>query len=278
MLIFVVFFMQIIYNDFTWKKMGKIADRKNHLLAHLEKCGKLSVADVAGLYNIALPTARRLCAQMEREQQVMRTHGGIRFVPAVETPYAFDALDGEYNSEKATIAKCASSLVKNNQVIFLESGTTVKQFAIVLAARISSNQLSNVAVYTNSLVNLEILDPVCKVTLVGGVYRKERRDFSGFLSEKLLRTLRFDACFIGADGLDLKDGIMAMDMETVRIDELLIERSAQSFILVHSEKFYKHSLISYCAVKDVSAIITDSKLSQEIVKNYQTAGVHLICA
>ena len=257
--------------------MGKIADRKNHLIEHLEKCGKLSVADIAALYNIALPTARRFCAQLEREQRVMRTHGGIRFIPPVETPYAFDALDGEYSSEKAVIAKFASSLVKNNQIIFLESGTTVKQFAIALAARIGNNQLFNIAVYTNSLVNLAILEPVCKVTMVGGIYRRDRRDFCGFLSEKLLRTLRFDACFIGADGLDLKDGIMAMDMETVRIDELLIERSAQSFILVHSEKFYKHSLISYCAVKDVSAIITDSKLPQEIVKKYQAAGINLIC-
>lgn len=257
--------------------MGKIADRKNQLIEYLEKRGKLSVADIAGLFNIALPSARRLCAQLESDPRIMRTHGGIRFIPPLETPYAFDALDGEFSSEKTAIAKYASSLVKSNQIIFLESGTTVKQFAIALSAHINGKELSNVAVYTNSLVNLEILEPVCKVTLVGGVYRRERRDFCGFLSEKLLRTLRFDACFIGADGLNLKDGIMAMDIETVRIDELLIERSAQPYILVHSEKFYKRSFISYCAVKDASAIITDSKLLPEIVKDYQAAGINLIC-
>jgi len=257
--------------------MGKIADRKNQLINHLEKCGKLSVADIAGMFNIALPSARRLCVQLEKEHHIMRTHGGIRFIPPLETPYAFDTLDGEFSSEKAAIARYASTLVKNKQIIFLESGTTVKQFAIALSARISGGQLANVAVYTNSLVNLEILEPVCKVTLVGGVYRPERRDFCGFLSEKLLRTLRFDACFIGADGLNLDDGIMAMDMETVRIDELLIERSDQPYILVHSEKFYKRSLISYGAVKEASVIITDSKLAPEIVGEFQAAGINLVC-
>jgi DeoR/GlpR family transcriptional regulator of sugar metabolism len=257
--------------------MGKIANRKSQLIEHLENCGKMSVADIAAFFEISLPTARRMCAQLEREQQIIRTHGGIRFVPLVETSYAFDVIDSEYSEEKMAIAKHTSMLLKNNQIIFLESGTTVKQFALALAVRIRNKQLSNITIYTNSLVNLEILEPVGKVNLVGGVYRPERRDFCGLLSERLLRTLRFDACFIGADGLNLSDGIMAMDIETVRLDELLIERSAQSYILVHSEKFTKHSFISYCAVEDVSAIISDSRLSEVIVKEYQTAGVNLIC-
>jgi DeoR/GlpR family transcriptional regulator of sugar metabolism len=257
--------------------MGKIADRKSQLIDRLENCGKMSVTDIAAFFQISLPTARRMCAQLEKEQQVIRTHGGVRFVPSVKTSYAFDIIDSKYSEEKAAIAKNASMLVKNDQIIFLESGTTVKQFALALAVRIRNKQLSNIAVYTNSLVNLEILESVCKVNLVGGVYRPERRDFCGLLSERLLRTLRFNACFIGADGLNLSDGIMAMDVETVRLDELLIERSAQSYILVHSEKFTKHSFISYCAVKDVSAIISDSRLSKTIVKEYQAAGVNLIC-
>ena len=257
--------------------MGKIVDRKNLLISHLEKCGKLSVADIADFFRTSLPTARRMCAQLEKEQRVMRIHGGIRFVPPVETPYAFDAIDGEYSREKADIAKKACSLVKDNQIIFLESGTTLKQFALALANRIQGGHLSNIAVYTNSLVNLEILEKVCKVTMVGGVYRPERRDFCGFLSEKLLRTMRFNACFVGADGLSINDGIMAMDTETVRIDELLIERSTESYILVHSEKFNKHSFISYCTVHEVSAIITDSQLPPETIKEYEAAGVNLMC-
>ena len=257
--------------------MGKITDRKNRLIEHLEKCGRLSVADIAGFFSISLPTARRMCAQLEQEHRIMRTHGGIRFAPTVETTYAFDAIDGKFSKEKTDITRYASSLVKENEIIFLESGTTVKQFAIALANRIQIGQLNNISVYTNSLVNLEILEKVCKVTLVGGVYRPQRRDFCGFLSEKLLRTLRFSACFIGADGLSISDGIMAMDTETVRIDELLIERSTESYILVHSEKFNKQSFISYCAVQDVSAIITDSNLSPEMVSEYKAAGVSLIC-
>ncbi|MDR1902764.1 MAG: DeoR/GlpR family DNA-binding transcription regulator [Treponema sp.] len=258
--------------------MGKIETRKVQLLEYLEKKGKLSVAEIADMHGISLPSARRVCAQLEKERRVMRIHGGIRYVPAITTTYSFTALDTEYNAEKEAIARNACQLVKNNQNIFLESGTTVKHFAMALAARIRKGEISDISVFTNSLANLEILTPICRVTIVGGLYRPESRDFCGFLCEKMIRTLHFDICFIGADALNMTDGIMAMDVESVRYNELLIERSDQSIILVHSEKFYRHSLIAYCTVHDVSGIITDSKLSPELLRDYQEAGINIVCA
>jgi DeoR family fructose operon transcriptional repressor len=258
--------------------MGKIENRKDRLIGYLEQRGKLSVAEVAEYCEISLPTARRLCAQLEKEQRAMRTHGGIRFVPSIkDTTYRFDAIDAEYTVEKTAIAKNAVTLVRNGQCIFLEAGTTVKHFALALAERMRGGDLSDISVFTNSLVNLEILEPVCKVTVIGGLYRPERRDFCGFLCEKLIRTLRFDVCFIGTDAINLTDGIMALDVETVRLDELLIERSNRSIILTNSEKFRKHSLISYCSVRDISTIITDSKLPPEIAGEYRNAGVDIVC-
>jgi DeoR/GlpR family transcriptional regulator of sugar metabolism len=257
--------------------MKKIEDRKDHLIEYLEQKGRLSVSEIAEQFEISLPTARRLCAQLEKESRLMRTHGGVRFVPPIKTTYTFDAFDAEYYAEKELIAKHAAELVKDNQIIFLESGTTVKHFAVALAERIRSGQLSAISVFTTSLINLDILESVCNITVVGGLYRHERRDFCGFLCERLMRTLHFNACFVGADALDLNEGIMAMDIETARLDELLIERSEQSVILAHSEKFRKHSLISYCSVHDVSTIITDSNLAAHIQREYQAAGINLIC-
>jgi DeoR/GlpR family transcriptional regulator of sugar metabolism len=258
------------------KKMNKIEERKNKLVGCLEQKGKLSVAEVADLFRISLPTARRLCAQLEQERKAMRTHGGIRFIPEIKVSYTFDTIDAEHNAEKEAIARYACGMVKNNGIVFLDAGTTVKHLALALADRIRNGQLSGISVFTNSLVNLEILEPVCKVTVIGGLYRKERRDFCGFLAEKMLRTLRFNICFIGADALNLADGIMAMDIETVRLDELLIGRSDQSICLVHSEKFQKFSLISICAVRDVSSIVTDKKIDPAILREYQAAGVNIL--
>jgi DeoR family fructose operon transcriptional repressor len=257
--------------------MSKLGYRKDHLIEILQEKGGLEVSAIAELYSISLPSVRRLCGQLEKEGRVIRTHGGIRPILTKNPLYKFDIIDTEYAAEKAAIARYAVELVKNRQSVFLEAGTTLKQFTLALAERLRKGELSDIVVFTNSLVNLEMLQSVCKVIAVGGLYRPERRDFCGFLTEKLIRSLRFDVCFIGADGINLECGIMALDTETVRLDELLIKYSEKSILLSNSEKFSKNSLIPYCSVKDIYLIVTDSKLPQNVREDYEAAGVKLVC-
>ena len=257
--------------------MNKLDYRKDHLVELLYDRGEISIATIAELYGISFPSVRRLCAQLEKEKRIIRIHGGIRPLQAKKNSYKFEIIDTEFAEEKAAIAHYVTGLVKNRQSLFLESGTTLKQFALALAGRLQAGELSDVVVFTNSIINLEILQPVCKVFVIGGLYRPERRDFCGFLSEKLIRSLRFDVCLIGADGINLEDGIMALDAETAHLDELLIKNSDKSILLSHSEKFLKHSLVPYCSVKDVQLIVTDSKLPGHIRDQYLAAGVDLAC-
>ena len=257
--------------------MHKLSYRKDHLVELLQEKGELQVSAIAELYGISLPSVRRLCSLLEKEKRAIRIHGGLRSLRVKNNSYQFEVLDTEYAMEKAAIAQYAVSLVKNRQSLFLESGTTLKQFAIALAGRLQKNELSDVVIFTNSMVNLEILQPVSKVILVGGLYRPKRRDFCGFLSEKLIRSLRFDVCFIGADGINLKNGIMAMDADTVHLDELLIKNSEKTILLSNSEKFFKNSLIPYCSVNDIHLIVTDSMLPKHIQDSFIAANANVVC-
>jgi DeoR/GlpR family transcriptional regulator of sugar metabolism len=257
--------------------MNKVQYRKDHLVELLYEKGEISIASIAELYAISFPTVRRLCAQLKNEGRVIRMHGGIRPLQAKKGGYKFEIIDTEYAHEKAAIANFAISLVKNRQSIFIESGTTIKQFALALAERLRAGELSDVVIFTNSMVNLEILQSVCKVIVIGGLYRPERRDFCGFLGEKLIRSLRFDMCFIGADGISLESGVMALDTETAHLDELLIKNAEKSILLINSEKFSKNSLIPYCSIKDIQLIVTDSRLPQTMRDDYLAAGVNVVC-
>jgi DeoR/GlpR family transcriptional regulator of sugar metabolism len=225
--------------------MKKLQYRKDQLVELLYEKGEISIAEIAELYDISFPSVRRLCAQLDEEGRVIRTHGGIRAIQVKKSVYKFEVIDAEFAEEKAAIAQYAVGLVKNRQALFLESGTTLKQFAIALAEHLKAGEFSDVVIFTNSMVNLEILQSVCKVYVIGGLYRSERRDFCGFLGEKLIRTLRFDMCFIGADGINFENGIMALDAETAHLDELIVKNSEKTILLSNSEKFLKKSLIPY---------------------------------
>jgi DeoR/GlpR family transcriptional regulator of sugar metabolism len=255
--------------------MNKADQRRKAIMEMLLISESVSVAEVAEKLNISLPTARRLCVQMGEEGKVTRVRGGLKQLPQNRGYYSFDSLRNEHVEEKVRIARYASTLIKNNQVVFLEAGTTLRHFAIALAERIRSGELSNVIIFTNSLVNLDILYPVTNIQMIGGLYRDERKDFVGYLSELSLKGLRFNYCFLGADAISLTDGVMASDMDTVRFDAELVTHAEKTVILAHSEKFKKHSLISYVEVAKVDALITDDGLDADIAEQYHRRGVTL---
>lgn len=250
--------------------------RVAQLLTVLEKEERVATTRIAEIFGISLPTARRLCAQMEEEGLGMRIHGGLRYIPLINTKYTFDDVEQEFILEKKSIASAACDLIESHRTVYLESGTTIKQVAIALADRIRSGQITNVNVFTNSLVNLDILESLCPVNLIGGLYRPDRRAFSGLLCERMIRSLHFDICFTGADAISLTDGIMATDVETARLDEELIKCSTQSIVLAHSEKFKKRSLISYSSVYAVTAFITDNNIPASIKQAFLDASIKVI--
>ena len=257
--------------------MQKSELRKQELLTLLKERGRLSVREIADAFSVSLPTVRRLCAALAEDGKVVRTHGGIQLLPDVEAKYLFEKKDREAGEEKVRIAQYAVTQIRDGQIIFLESGTTVRRLALSIAQYRADGLLPNIKIFTNSLINLQILSPVCSVTLVGGLYRPERHDFIGYIGERIIRGLRFDHCFIGADAINLTDGIMASDVETVRFDELLISRSDQVSVLASSDKFSKHSLISYAGLHEITTIITDTGIAEDMLLGYDTARADVVC-
>ena len=256
--------------------MNKVDQRRKQVLEMLLISESVSVDEIAEKLGVSMPTARRLCVQMAAEGKLTRIRGGVKQLSPAKNNYSFDSLRNEHVAEKARIAKYASTLIKSNQVIFLESGTTLRHFSIALAERIRNQEISNVIIFTNSLVNLDILYPVTNIQMIGGLYRDERKDFVGYLSELALKGLRFNYCFLGADAISLTDGVMAIDMDTVRFDAELVTHAEKTVILAHSEKFKKHSLISYVDVSKVDYLITDDGLDAEIAEEYRRRNIPLI--
>lgn len=256
--------------------MHKVDQRKKELLDMLQASESVSVTEIAQRLDISLPTARRLCVQLASDGKATRIRGGLKQLVPSKSTYSFDSLRNEHVEEKARIARYASTLVESNQVVFLEAGTTLRHFAIALAERIRNQELTNVVIFTNSLVNLDILYPVTNILMIGGQYRDERKDFVGYLSELSLKGLRFNYCFLGADAVSITGGVMAMDMDTVRFDAELVTHAEKTVILAHSDKFRKNSLISYVDVTNVDSIITDSGLNEEIAQEYRRRNLPLI--
>ena len=245
----------------------------------------LKLAEIEEAFGISSATARRMCVELEKQGKVLRCFGGIQSLPqfsaGAELPAserAYQQHANEYLAEKQIIAQESAQYVGNNNIIFISSGTTTYQFALALAARIRRGELHDIVVMTNSFAHAEALGKDARVILTGGDYRPIRRDLSGIICEKSLSKSSFDKAFIGVDGIDVQGGLMTFDLETARIDQIVLTHSAHTYILTDHSKFERSSFISYSTIEEKCTIVTDAELSDEIVARARKAELDLVMA
>ncbi len=242
-------------------------------MLHIDK--RLDVKTVARALEISEATTRRFFSQLEEQGKVIRVHGGVQLAPQLGYDYSYRVSIAHRQEEKALIGRAAAELVEDHDRIFLDSGTTVMKLAEALAMKIQTGELNSIVVLTNSISHIETVARLCKVILVGGEIRVERRDVCGSVAEKTLLMFHVSKAFLGADAINPAEGLMTTDERTARINEIVVERADEVFVLADSEKFNKFSFIKYAFLKDVEAIYTDSGISRETRQALEDAGTRV---
>ncbi len=253
-------------------------DSRQVVLQALKEKGKLNVLEVAALIGVSEATARRLFVRLEEEGQAIRTFGGIQPRRPEGTGYSFNASAARRTREKTAIGARAALEVNSEDYIFLDSGTTVLAMAQALARRCEEERLENVKILTNSLILTDVLTPYCKVVLIGGEIRPERRDACGFLAEEMLKRLHIKKAFLGCDAINLDQGLMTTDERTAKMNEIVIHNAARVYILADASKFGETSFISYGALDLVDACIVDAGLASGMAEAMTARMKQLIIA
>ncbi|MBR2338815.1 MAG: DeoR/GlpR transcriptional regulator [Clostridia bacterium] len=257
--------------------MKKIERQEQTVLRALREKNTLALAQVMELLDVSESTVRRLFVRLEERGVAIRRHGGIQLLRENHTvDYLYEKVAGQSVQQKEQIARYAAQCVESGDVLYVDSGTTMACFCSALAERLYLGQLGDLTVFTNSLVNLEILSPHVTVTLIGGEYRGNRRDFSGYLAEKMLDGLHFSKCFLGADGFHSKYGFTATDFSTAHLNELVLNSTDRSYVVIDSSKFSVASVVCYSRGDTVYAVITDKMPPKPIVEQLAELDIRLL--
>ena len=109
--------------------------RRQSVLNMLRKTKKLTVEEAMQAFGVSESTVRRLFAQLEAEGEVIRAYGGICFTGLSDgaRSYMFDLVQLENADEKNAIGKAAMQLIRNGDIIYLDSGTTVMSLGAAMA-------------------------------------------------------------------------------------------------------------------------------------------------
>jgi DeoR/GlpR family transcriptional regulator of sugar metabolism len=255
--------------------MKKNELRSARMLELLRLNKRLDVKTVSESFNISEATVRRMFTQLAKEGKLIRTHGGVLLAPHLSTDYSYFLSASHRNREKTLIGKAAAEIVTTGDRLFLDSGTTVLKLAEALSLRLQSGAVKNIVVLTSSLVLVEALARWCKVIIVGGEARLERRDLCGPLSEENLRQFHMTRAFFGADAISIRGGFMTTEEWTAKMDEIALKNSNHSYVLADSEKFSRDSFIHYASLDEVESVFTDASLPADVAQEFAEAGANV---
>lgn len=260
--------------------MTKIEKNRDKILRALNDYGKLTIGEVVEMLGISEATARRLFGELERDNLLLRVHGGIRsLLQSSDAAYSFNRELQLHIKEKQLIGRCAANLIEDNDRVFLDSGTTTRSCGTALKERLEREAITNLWMITNSLAYTDILAKVCPVFLTGGLINADKMELYDANTLDTLRNYHFTKAFFGTDAITDNLELMTSDDDTNRLIKTVVANSAKVIILADSSKIGRKSFIISGVLKSSKyTLITDSGAPELFVQKLRSQGVEVIIA
>lgn len=232
-------------------------ERLDKILGYINEKKFVTINDLHEVLEVSKPTIMRDLVKLEKRNMIYRVHGGAT---SVSTSTKFEPTHSmkefHESDKKKKIAKIAKDFINPNETILLDSGSTIYMLAEELTAS------KNLTIITNDINIAKLLsqNDDIELILLGGQQRKGMYSLIGSIPENILRDLRVDKVFLGADAVDMEGGITNSNLDELNLKKIMLDISKQSILLVDSSKFNRTAFAKIGDVEIVDYIITDDQL------------------
>lgn len=248
-------------------------ERRQKIMDLLTEQKVLKVQDLMNLFNMSLETVRRDLNHLEKQNQIQKIYGGIKLLEPTSKDHSMTYHMSTYHIAKDTIAQKCSELVKAEDCIFIDSGSTTSHLAKYI------KEILPLTVITNSLlVANELIDTDITLFLIGGKVNQENQSIITSDSLFQFEQLNITKAFISVGGISLSNGLSDTDLEVIMMRRKIIERSSKVYVATDSSKFEKDATINIAPLSKVTAIITNHTLNETIQMQYREEEIKLILA
>lgn len=224
-------------------------ERLDVIMDLLKKEDKVSNKKLLEALKISESTLRRDLDFLESHGEIKRVHGGA-VLSKIEAESNFSDNKTTNIEQKINIGKKASNLIKDDDFIFIDGGTTTHQLIDFISAK-------NVTVVTNGLMHIDKLNSLgIKTILLGGEIKPSTYIIFGELALRQLQGFNFDLAFIGANGIS-DESYTTADINEAIIKQTAISRSSKSYILADSTKIGKRYFASIANINQAKLIMED---------------------
>ncbi|MGV3550946.1 DeoR/GlpR family DNA-binding transcription regulator [Rhizobium sp.] len=251
--------------------------RHDEISALLVQAGELSVEELADRLDVSRETIRRDLTKMDGEGRLKKFHGGARAAgnggeaTVNEGPFAIRMAEN-YDS-KRKIAVAAAALLKADDSLFVDTGSTTVAFADEIA------KVPSLMVITNShrIAATVGVNSANKVFLIGGAYAADAGESVGPLAIEQIGKFRARYAVLTVGAIDTSS-LMDFDLQEAEVAKAMIDRADKVIVLADHTKFEQRAVFEVAPVTAVDIVVTDRPPSPAVVAFLASSNVELVIA
>ncbi|MFA9466305.1 MAG: DeoR/GlpR family DNA-binding transcription regulator [Velocimicrobium sp.] len=210
-------------------------------------------------FNVSKNTIRRDIDELVSIENIKKIYGGVT-VEGYKPMVSFDERNISNLESKQQIAQRAAALVNDNEIVFIDSGTTTMHMIEYIKEK------KNLTILTNSIevIMRSIPYPNINVISLSGSLNRKTLSFTGTSCAQVLSNFNISKAFLAATGISTIGGASNSSAAETEIKRTALMKSQKNFLLVDHTKFGIISLMTFSNFDNINSIITDEMPSNEL--------------
>lgn len=220
-------------------------------------------------------TLRRDIDYFEETGEAIKVRGGCRsvgFITAKPDDRVSERLKENVGVKRA-IAKAATEFLETGRSIFVDSGSTMRNFV----EHVPGKRFSFTT--TDPAVALELCkDGMSAVNMVGGRLEADNQTVTGLQATRFLSDINIDVAFLAPSGYSEEGGFSVANFNECELKRIVVDKAKVVVMLIDSSKFGKSLPYTFCTAEHVDVIVTDSGIPEQIAKHASLCGTKIVIA
>ncbi|MCG8475124.1 MAG: DeoR/GlpR family DNA-binding transcription regulator [Cytophagales bacterium] len=217
-------------------------------------------------------TIRRDLNELSGLGKINKVHGGAVMSGIGYLPFSHEEREEYAKFEKLAAAKKAVRLLKNEQVVFIDGGTTNLAIARLLPPNLKSVFVTNCLPVAYVLSNYSNIDTV----FLGGKIIGSAKVTVGMEAARRIRNIHADLFFLGTRSIHPQKGVSDINLDEANIKKLMAEASDRIVSVAISEKLGNVQPFGISDIGQIHTLVTELDPRHEALEGYRKAGLKIL--
>jgi DeoR/GlpR family transcriptional regulator of sugar metabolism len=226
--------------------------------------------DLAHELGVSEDSVRRSLRELAAAGRCQRVYGGA--VPVSRALVDYRVREVVEPESKERVARRAAALIQPGDRAILDGGTTTLAVVRALPHDLSATVITHSPTIAAALID----HPHIEIFLLGGRVYKHSAVACGAATAEAASAISADLFLLGVTGVHPQEELTTGDAEEAAMKRTLAARAADTYVLASAEKIGAASAYKVLALKDVTAIVTDTPANSPILEQITAAGTRII--